>query len=426
MLKTTKLTRNAYLRLLSGGLAEQMSQRIMYSIIPALADPSQVALTGGAVDIKALRAAVEGRKDIIKYGVEAVVMELANYTAGEYAKNVPYLEAKQFAANREYEKAMDVAIEAFGHTDKWQTRFGGKPWEIIARTLRQIIRLDHSLNTLRTKPRTADNEQKEIELMKALIIEMNVFDGLAHNSDAIFSNLIELEHKDKSSDISHPTQRMLRLEKSREHLKKLLDAKELDSPIEVFKQINDTLKGSGDINKFKDWITKIRNHPDFFKNDAKLGKKLYLIYLRKALMTAISDLNSYRDSLSNQIKYFEMAVSDSKEFSFLQKAPEIFNRFIELLTLGRSEVLYLKDELAEHLASFARVHPEISDLEEITQINDELKQRIESAYHPLDRIFNQLQFSGYPRTELELRLIIDKGKEALSLLNKVSYILDAI
>ena len=365
MQKVSQHIRIAYLKLCLAGLQEDMAQRIMFSTLPFLASPAQVALTKGVVDINALKAAVEGRKDIIKYGVMAVLGELEHYNESfamanrpQGKKSAPYQHCKNSilsgqyhglggAAAAHFAKAMDIAIEAFQDSKAWYTSYGGRPWEMIARTIRQIARLDRTLDELRASPRSIERDEQEVQIMRDLIVEMNVFDGLAHNSDSILNNIAEQEAHDKVP-ASNPHERKQRYTENYVKLKRLMDAKELDSPVEVFKQIQDTLTGSGDIHKFKDWVTKMRSKPEYRQTDSKLGKSLLTIYLRKALAPARSAINIGRDNLSSFITELTNHW-DNRKFELAVESVGDICDYLIILT----------GEFAEHLQAFETQYPEL-------------------------------------------------------------------
>ena len=70
MIKYSKILEKAkfYELLSQADIKSDMAKRIMFSILPHVADKTQIHMTGGVVDYNALAYAVSGRKDIIKYG----------------------------------------------------------------------------------------------------------------------------------------------------------------------------------------------------------------------------------------------------------------------------------------------------------------------------------------------------------------------
>lgn len=411
-----KIIRTAYLRLLGAGLQEDMAQRIMYSVLPHLADPSQVALTGGVVDPTALKAAVEGRKNLIQYGVEAVLQELNHYDdgpqGGEHGSRYqshPWTQAVSLIKAGKTEEFLDLAVEAFRDSTKWDHRYGGRAWEMIAKTLRQIVRLDKQLHVLRRQSPSAERQEKEIQVMKDLVIEMNVFDGLAHNSDNILSNLVEIEHKLNND---RGTKR-----DSYRRIKRLMDAKELDSPVEVYKLIQDTLTNSGDAIKFKEWVSKMRRREEYFKSDPKLYNKLFLIHLRKAVMPARSEMNHLRDIASNKIKTLESSWDE-----------ETYTDLLSAVSEASSGVKIVTGEFQEHLNEFITQYPELPDAGEsavpiISSLMDKGLQIFRNLERRLEILGNRFSTPSSPDDQQKALTLC---KDSISLLNSFSYMLDAI
>lgn len=402
----SKSRRIGYFRLCVGGLKEDMAQRIMFSILPHLADPAQVALTEGVVDTKALRAAIEGRKNVIKYGVKSVLDELEHYNGGDDQKKI---ECQKLILSGNLEAAMDLAIDAFAEKYAWDNRFGGKAWEQIARTLRQIIRLDNQLSIIRSAPRSADNEQKEISVMRDLIVQLNVFDGLAHNSDDVIQSLHDFEAKDKQLSLKEKRQ-------DYHDLKRLMDSKELESPIEVYKLISNTLSDSGDINKFKDWVSKIRQRGDYFTKDKNTGIKLFKISLRKDLVQARASMNKYRDDLSLQLS----ALTNLEYYDGAR-----IDRILSSLENLTNEIFIIGEEFTENKDNFYKKYPEFSNSEIDTYIDNAL-QNAKKIHKQLSTIVFPLSTLDFENKEEDRKTLLHVGKQCLSIANKFSYFLDSL
>lgn len=426
--------RTAYLKLCYAGLQQDMAQRIMFSTLPFLANPAQVALTEGVVDTHALKAAVEGRKNIIKYGVLAVLGELENYNdhhedmSKEHKGkgSIPYRKCARAIQDKKFGRAMEIAIEAFREPEPWYTNYGGRPWEMIARAIRQIARLDHQLDIVRGKPRSVEGDKQELQLMRDLVVEMNVFDGLAHNSDSILNNLTELEANDVVP-ASNPNERKKRHKENYVQLKRLMDAKELDSPVEVYKLLQDTLVGSGDIHKFKDWVTKMRNQKEYHQTDPKLTDKLLRIYLRKAVMPARAELNTARDSMNKEYKVLER----SWDVLFLK-------HFVSMLNQHANYALIIAHEFDEHKDAFIEQYPDLSP-KTVTSLMDRLSAHAIGIANDIVAVWRNVE-SMYERMDGWSRLgtvspediadlkdhILQSSKAGLSYFNQFSYFLDRI
>lgn len=183
-------------------LTSDMAKRIMHSTLSHVADPNQVSLTGGYIDMVSLEHAAHGRKDILKYGILALISELKYY----YGRNPEVLDIKS-------EKDFDMAIKNFNDKKGWEEMYGGYAWAKIAKSLKNIFILDKSLDVVEDNIKKSKNDfvrnqenDKKINILKQIILELNVFDGLAHNTNSIMEKLINFEFDENSSkyeDLDH-------------------------------------------------------------------------------------------------------------------------------------------------------------------------------------------------------------------------------
>ena len=288
---------DSYLRLCEAGLREDMAKRIMYSILPSLTGKTQAHQTGGVIDYNVLKSAIDGRHNIIKYGTQACVEELRTYG---YSGSDTLLEQKQkiYAHALEatnaghYEDAIEYAIQAFADYTAWQEDYGGKAWEQIAKTVQEIINLDQDLSLVRRKGKGIE---AEVPIMQKLIMAMNVFDGLSHNTSSIMRNLVEQESKELDPQKLDPQGSYIGRQKRFLEIQQMMDAKELQNPLDVFKQIEPTLVESGDIYRVKDWATKLREQPGYRKQTHI--NELASIRARKELMNPITEISKVIDSI---------------------------------------------------------------------------------------------------------------------------------
>lgn len=373
-----------------------MSQRIMYSILPHLAEPGQVASTEGVVDYSALKAAVAGRKNLIKYGVRAIIDELRHANDAEKSKSL----AQKFTEMGKYELAMDIAVDSFGNDNMWLAGFGGRAWEQIAKTLRQIIRLDQTLSTIQSNP--IKHQADEVQIMRDLIVQMNVFDGLSHNSAEVMNNLVGNE-----TPPNYKGGRGDDFKKNHNHLRRLMDSKELESPAEVFKMIEPTLKGSGDNIRFKDWISRMHRSPDYRRRDTATAKKLYLIHMRKFFTPARGRMNDQRDRIQSRLA----------QLSPYEEAAQVKNLFAA--TIDEMEII--SAELREATQEFFERYPDFDDQKpEIIQLDNHFAEQARSIYKTTKTKFQAAgQASSYGKA-------VALYKEILTLINKFSYLLDSI
>ena len=130
---------NQYFLLSQAGLRHDMAKRIMYSIIPTLMDRRELSANlffHGVEDPSTVDLAIEGWKDIVKYGTEACVKELRHSERNQNSKEKPYYIAlSALENNNDYETALDICIEDF--SKKWQRLYGGEAWRKIASQLKE-------------------------------------------------------------------------------------------------------------------------------------------------------------------------------------------------------------------------------------------------------------------------------------------------
>ena len=229
-----------------------MANRIVYHILPSVADQVEVEGTQGVVDYKALRKAVEGRKNILKYGPSAVISELKYYKG----KNNLYQQASDQFDRGNIAEAMSLAAKGFAEKGAWIAQYGGMAWENIAKTLRSISWLDHTFDALRKDKDNPKKIEQEISVMRQLVVQMDIFDGLMHNTGSIFEKMIDQEF-----DTEGHADPMVALEIEHDKVKRLMNSKELTNPLDVYKVVEPELEESNDIHQYRDWNTKLRNHP---------------------------------------------------------------------------------------------------------------------------------------------------------------------
>lgn len=315
-----------------------MARRIMLSIIPSLMSPVELHHTGG-FDYKALRTACAGAKDVIKYGTLACAHEfLTHYAQDEMqnAEDTAYLLGKSsfevvspedldddtwrhlqpfFAiaggtfegfkkfivgisemfksikdriAQGLYRMALTEMQNHFTDKGAFGMSYGGKSWAKICEAL---IDLDQSYNQWQEVKNNSrgfkDPLSFEMAAMKDIIIKLNVFDGLAHNTENVMSSVLQQEQKatDKPQGYSdwHRLQRMM-------------DAKELNKPMDVFEEVREVLNNPSDKNIFGRWIKGIDRgelikEPASPKNDRE--KEIVDIRARKKIAVKLRSMEVY-------------------------------------------------------------------------------------------------------------------------------------
>ncbi len=281
-----------------------MANRIMYSVIPSLATPGEVAGTGGVVDYKALKQAAAGRHRVLEFGIRAVQGELRHYNRIRGANEKFASKISSFGR----ESALEYALTTFEDEGGWSRSYGGRAWAQIAKSLLQLARLDQSLFDFKMDK---GSPEKEIALLKDVVVQLNVFDGLAHNTDSILRNLVELETMDnmQGKDENAWDEGV----KNYEKMKDVMDAKELEDPMEVYKRIEPTLQDSGDINRYKDWTNKLRSKPEYHKDNEMTATNLFLIRMRKVFLSTRGYINNRIDKARSHLSMFKNDIINDPE-----------------------------------------------------------------------------------------------------------------
>ncbi len=264
-------------------LRGDMAKRIMFSILPSVASTAQIIGTGGVVDYRALAVACNGRHDIIKYGTRACVHETCYYQGTEPRKE----EIKALVKDEKYAAAIQIAVDLFSQHEKWNNSYGGKAWEAIARSVQRLVISDAQLKNIRNGPSGNRIPETEIDIMKTIVMELNIFDGLSHNTDIVMRNLVDLEHAEYNE--KHPVRddnearvRANLRNTNMSDIKNMMDSKELVNPVDVFNEIEGILRQNGDTLIFKDWIDRIHKDPAYRTINHSLREEKFWIRYRKS------------------------------------------------------------------------------------------------------------------------------------------------
>ena len=387
-----------YALLCQASIRNDMAKRIMHSILPSLSNPAESHWTGGAIDYKSLQYATEGWQDIVKYGLKSCVNETEHYKSAKNGGNT-YEKALNYLNEGNYELCIETCISAFKATEGWQILYGGEAWLNIAECIKNIYEIGKELEK-------SDGKQK-INAMNAMVVALNVFDGLSHNTESVMRKVIEYESDDIASKIgpaSKYTYSSSRSKKEYEKTKRLMDSKELINPIDVYHEVKQTLTDSGDINKYKDWNTKIRSNPEYYKNDiekreqelAKIDvKKKVLIEKRKSdvykcLDDAKNIINTHKcvdEGLLFKKTYGE--IKFSKINSYFDKISLVlyaYNKFPDEYRILRSKYDSLKRMTGE-IIYLVYDDMEKNDTQELRQkIDKQIKEYIDFAFMTLNYI----------------------------------------
>lgn len=333
----------------SATLESDMAKRIMVSVIPSMMSKTETHYSGG-FDYKALRSAVNGAKDLVKYGTRACVGEMEFYGAGLREKydqirsmragdlddekynqiktlkdkynNIEKVKrkARQLKDEDKYKECLDLCTKSFNDVEVWDSAYGGVAWGKISGTLLQLEEKREFLQMLRQEAgspqadRKTDYVQLELETMREMIVLMNVFDGLAHNTGSVMPKVVQEElnefkrHRENSGAEYDHEEEEYRDRKYQKQIQTLMDVKEIDDPFTVYKEVQSIIEQPENRHLFGDWVTKLRSHPEYQTAKSLKERKAELALIKarkqiKALLpkieTEIYAVNAAKDSLLN-------------------------------------------------------------------------------------------------------------------------------
>ncbi len=269
------------------------------------------------LDIKALRSAVKGAEALIENGAKTCVGELRHYPDRAYEDDEPtsdlnyaVQQGKNAIYNGDWQLALSICRSAFANTRKWKTHYGGEAWKKIAQVLLDI---DQAYNDVK-EARAARDWDKEIDEMKKCVVLMNVFDGLAHNTGSVMPKLLMEEMGYSSHDTSEyeeehgrseraprPAISGVELSEYKGRVERLMDAKELKSPLAVYKEIEPIIDSSSYRYMFKDWIHKLRQHPEYRKPGAG-PEQMRRIRVKKKLLGQFQTMSDAMEKAGKSLR----------------------------------------------------------------------------------------------------------------------------
>lgn len=396
-------------------LRSDMAKRIMYSILPSVSDKTQLHMTGGVVDYNALRYAVEGRRDIIKYGTKACVQELKSYKKDINAPIPLQALSKGIASieSGDYSAAADLAAKCFADYSGWAGGYGGKAWEKIARSLQRLIAYDQ---TLKESKESKDLDQ-ELQIMQQIVIELNVFDGLSHNNSSVMKNLVDQEWQEMHTGNNESRNKEL------DEITRMMDAKELTNPMDVYKEIESTLVESGDIHRFKDWTRKLHNLPEYRQTNLKKNEEMMRTRFRKIVNPYTARLNENADVLKSFYATIEAALPNITSGSLLPKGL-IANLRVNLASIrgNVTQVVMLFQALKQKTPPHdERSSLIISILSNLSKVKDNLSQSI----YNFENTWNDAADADHLADDRKIKLL-NASKKMQETVQSAAYFLDSI
>jgi hypothetical protein len=70
-----------------------------------------------------------------------------------------------------------------------------------------------------------------------------------------------------------------------------MDAKELENPAHVYREVEPILKGTGDINRWKDYTGRLRSNPDYNVDDEQHALNMAKIKVHKLCLLPLKEMN---------------------------------------------------------------------------------------------------------------------------------------
>ena len=225
-------------------------------------------------DFIAGRWAAAGAKDLIIYGIKAIKEELIHYNKKSSLYILTEFSFDVFDTKK-YDYYVDVlkkAKDIFDDESGWDVGFGSKNWSDIAAALLNI------LIAYRDYKQTINDTDEQEAAIKKLLVAMNIFDGLAHNTGTIFTKLVN-QQSQKIRGI-HPAKELKGIERLR-------DISESDNPYDVLKDIEKNL----DIKlPYKDIFSRMKMNPEYWENrEEQIQEHLINVKQRKKRKMIISD-----------------------------------------------------------------------------------------------------------------------------------------
>lgn len=165
-------------------LTSDMATRIMHSLVPYTVEhPEEARNIQTHLTDKHLLSVAER---YVERGLNICYEEM------EWAQD--YLRVRNFFINHfskgDYISAIKIAINCFANEESWVSGYGGKKWENFARGL---LNLCISIKTFKEAKQNKDYN-KMSEMAGMISAEMNVLDGMTHNTGSFLSKMLILEN----------------------------------------------------------------------------------------------------------------------------------------------------------------------------------------------------------------------------------------
>ena len=264
-------------------LLSDLSHRIMYGLLPPEETGKQT------FNFVAARWAVVGIPDVVYYSTKTIVRECmhykieANATKTFILKNgIRVLQSNKLKPSnfQFYKTLVDACVELFADKKGWDLGFGGEAWYNIAQTTFDLINNYEDLLTVEKY----SNEEKA--LLNDAIKNLNIFDGLVHNTASVYGKMTETESSETGTNWNAAADKF----KAIMELKNISEEKD---PVLVYKAIEKYLYPK---NVYKDRISEFIRNPEYKKiQPSDIEERSSIIWKRKEqksyIKAAITDLS---------------------------------------------------------------------------------------------------------------------------------------
>ena len=300
-------------------LLSDMAHRIMFSLSPP-----------GEFNITAARWAAAGSKDMIIYATKSCLDEIEYYGIGRSGTHEA-IKIKKLLKHYEpaiklnktltkenyniYNEILKLCLISFKHKAGWSsTIYGGPAWEKIAKTTLELLLL-----YIDWRSTTKDTIEEET-IIKKLLIKMNLFDGLIHNTSSIYNNMIKLEHHD-TEGVPKSIEDQENITKKFKKLMEMRNISEAYEPAMTYKSIKDILSPTV---PHQDTIQKIVTDPEYFQkhNLDQFSKDITSIkeligsdYHLIDVETLVESVSASTECINNSKLIFNTYLKDEKTIS---------------------------------------------------------------------------------------------------------------
>ena len=310
-------------------LLGDVAHRAMYSIIP-----------GGKFDLLAARWVASGAIDILYYGTKEVVKEISYYN-GEYSKKEEIRNINLEEVNMDtidtYINVLKKSVLLFGE-ENWDRAYGGKSWEKITTTL------FHIASKYKTLLDTIKGSEKEEKLLRELIVDLNIFDGLCHNNGSIYTKMIGEESSSLGGSWKGDYAKLQKIERIR-HLT------ELENPKHLYKEIRDLLYPK---RIYQEYERELKKDPKFYENE-DIEEDVKIIAAKKRMRLRLS---SFVSTLNKLIK-MKVCIDRIDDASNIINSNNVDKFLGSLSYWSSSEFLFRSSGVLNDISSF--INTEIAE-----------------------------------------------------------------